>query len=88
MRQIAGKMAVLAIVAMAAGGCGTKECRCYVMEPCRAVRVSKTHIDKETPCRELGYATAHPRDNSYRYCTDWDTAELTDKDIGIMFPEE
>lgn len=88
MKQKEIKMVAIAVAGMLAAACSTKECRCYVLESCRAVRVSKTHIDKETPCRELGYSTPHPRDKSYRYCTDWDTAELSDNEIGRMFPEE
>lgn len=75
-----------AVVLLAA--CSTKDCRCYVLESCTAVRISKTRVDKDMPCRELGYDKPHPSDGSFRYCTDWDTAEISDRDIARMFDNE
>lgn len=75
----------VAALLLATAACSTKPCRCYLLESCGSVRVTQTHIDEGTPCRELGYDKPHPRDSSLRYCTDWDTSEIDYHDIINMF---
>lgn len=80
------KRTILILISIATlAACSTKPCRCYLLESYGSVRVNKTYIDEETPCRELGYTTPNPDDSSFRYCTDWDTAEMSHYAILDMF---
>lgn len=65
--------------------CSTKPCRCYLLERWGSVPVTKTYIDKNTLCSELGYSQLNPDDSSFRYCTEIDDPEMDTMDIVRMF---
>ncbi|MBP5516870.1 MAG: hypothetical protein J6X86_07980 [Bacteroidales bacterium] len=76
---------IIAITLLSLVGCEAKECRCYLLERWGNVRVSKTYIDNNKSCDQLGYDTPHPVDSSFRYCTDYDAPEIDTMEVVWMF---
>lgn len=71
--------------ALLLSGCGKKSCKCYLFDQWGTVHTSKTYIDEDTPCADLGYSTMRLQDSSYRLCTEAYEPDMDYGDVAHMF---